>query len=286
MHMNPNAPIDLHAHTTASDGTLTPAELVNLAHESGLVALAITDHDTVGGVEEACRAGERMGIEVVTGVEISAEFSPEEMHVLGYFVDPESADLQETITWVQRSRRERNPAIAARLNELGIPLTMEEVAEYANGGLIGRPHFAQALIARGVVESTQEAFDRFLKPGAPAYVAKVKLEPALAIEGIHKAGGVAVLAHPRQLEMKNDEELFKLVGSLKDSGLDGVECYYSNLPRGVTATYMDMARKFDLAITGGSDFHGATKPYIHLGEVSEGDFVPYYLLDELRKRQQ
>ena len=284
LRMHHDAPVDLHVHTTASDGTLSPAEVVQLASDAGIVALGITDHDTVAGVREAQEAGERLGVEIIPGVEISAEFSPEEMHILGYFVDPESPALLDTITWVQRSRSNRNPEIARRFNDLGIPISMEEVAGIANGGLIGRPHFAQALIARGVVKSTQEAFERYLSPGMPAYVAKVKLNAEQAIEAIHGAGGVAVLAHPQQLGIATDEQLRRLVRSLKAAGLDGIECYYSNQSHETSTRHIHLAKHFGLAVSGGSDFHGGSKPHIKLGDSGGYGVVPYHLIEGLRRR--
>ncbi len=281
--MDPESPIDLHTHTTASDGTYTPTELVAAAKELGLAAVAVTDHDTLEGVPEAIEAGARYGVEVVPAVEISSEFAGKQMDILCYFIDGECAEMVELIEWVQNSRRNRNPEIARRIAGEGIPLELADVAKYAEGGQVGRPHFAQALIELGVVETVQEAFDKFLAPGGPAYVPKARLEPETVISTVRTSGGVAVLAHPCQIGTGDHSALRDIVVSLTELGLMGIEVYYPSHTPAQTAQYKILADEFDLAITGGSDFHGARKPAIHLGKAGERP-IPYRLLSELRAR--
>src|SRR4030043_1877570 len=203
--------IDLHLHTTASDGVMTPSGIVNYAKSKGLVAIAITDHDTIEGLEEGFVEGERIGLEVIPGIEVSAEHSPGSMHLLGFFIDIHDPILKERLGYLQRARAERNPRMAEKLNKLGIDITFDEVLKASGGGQVGRPHFAQVLLEKGYVRSFQEAFDRFLKKGASAYVDKIRFKPNEAISLIREAGGVAVLAHPNTLGVKGSAELEKVI---------------------------------------------------------------------------
>lgn len=257
--------IDLHMHSTCSDGTYAPAELVRLAEAAGLTHMSLTDHDTADGLEEARAEAERRGIAFIGGLEISAEYDVGTMHILGYGFDPDSPQLREKLGFVQRSRAERNPKIVQRLNELGVAITFDEVKAASGGGLIGRPHFAQALIERGYVRERQEAFDEYLAKGRPAYVPKVRLSPEESVGCIKEAGGVAVLAHPLQLKAKEDGELDRIVEGLVALGLGGIECYYRNHTEADTARFLALAKKHDLLVTGGSDFHGTNRPGIALG---------------------
>jgi predicted metal-dependent phosphoesterase TrpH len=204
--------VDLHLHTTASDGVMTPSEIVRYAKSKGLQAIAITDHDTIEGLEEGLLEGEKIGFEVVPGVEISAEHSPGSMHLLGYFLDIHHPLLKGKLDYLQKARAERNPKIIENLNRLGVRISYEEVVKASGGGQVGRPHFAQVLIEKGYVRSFQEAFDRFLKKGAPAYVDKVRFKPEQAISFIKESGGVAVLAHPKTLGMNSTLRLLELNG--------------------------------------------------------------------------
>jgi predicted metal-dependent phosphoesterase TrpH len=192
--------IDLHTHTTASDGSMTPAELVRHAFYKGLAAVAVTDHDTLNGVEEALEEGKRLGIEVIAGVEISVSFTPE-MHLLGYFFHGYHSSILKTLEELQEKREQRNPRIVNKLNELGFDITMSEVNSLAAGGIVGRPHIARAMIDKGYVASIEEAFDKYLASGRPAYFKKDKLTPAEGISEITRAGGVPVLAHPIYLQL-------------------------------------------------------------------------------------
>lgn len=280
--------IDLHAHSTASDGSLTPTELVRHARRLGLRAIALTDHDTIAGNEEAARAGEELGIELVPGVEMSSHYPTGTMHVLGYYIDFRNSGLNEELARLQEVRSERNRLIAAKLKELGIDIELEDVAGLAGpGGQVGRPHFARALVERGFVGSIEEAFERYLKKGAPAYSSKFRLLPQEAIALIRRAGGLAVLAHPFTLHLDGDRErLFSLLCQLKSMGLAGVEAYYSEHSPEQERLYAEAARKCSLLLTGGSDYHGANKEGVELGRGYGRLAVPYRLLEAIKKAHQ
>lgn len=265
MFNDPKCPVDLHTHTTASDGSLSPEDLLALAKKDGLCAIAVTDHDTTDGVLRAVQAGKEQGIEVIPAVEISSQHSPGSMHILGYFVDIGEPHLQNTLARMVSNRDARNRIMAERLNELGIDVTLDDVRECAGGDIVGRPHFAQVLVSKGVVATIQEAFDRYLNAGAAASVAKEKLPPEEVIQMIHRAGGLAVLAHPYQLRLGDGEALEQCVKRLCASGLDGIECFYPEHTEEQTVRYSGLAERFGLVKTGGSDFHGASKHQTRLG---------------------
>lgn len=274
--------IDLHAHTTASDGSLTPRQLVERAARQGVKALAITDHDTLDGLAEAFSAGQEFGVEIVPGLEISAEFPIGTMHILGYYIDTESQLLLENLAMLRQARNTRNPRIIKKLQELGLDITLAEVEEVAGGEVVGRPHFARVMIAKGYVQTANEAFEKYLAKGAPAYFDKARLDPQVALEVIKKAGGVSVLAHPYQLKTKSNEELTKIIADLKMMGLDGLEVIYSRHSTQQVADYQALAQHYDLLVTGGSDFHGVTKPDIEVG-IGLGQLViPPVLLDHVK----
>jgi len=275
---------DLHTHTTASDGSDTPSKLVQEAKYCGLRAVAITDHDTVEGLDEAIEQGKALGVEVIPGVELSVLFPKGNMHILGYYIQKDSPYLRDVLGIVQEARRQRNPRMIKRLQELGIPITLEQLEEMAKGGQIGRPHFARALVKMGVVKSVGDAFKRYLARGAKAYVPKSVLSPKEAIDAIHKAGGLSVLAHAFSLGCKHFGELESIVEGLATDGLDGIECYYSEHSHDLTRALIGLARRLGLAVTGGSDYHGKAKPYIHLGRGKENLNVPYECVLELKER--
>jgi len=276
--------IDLHAHTTASDGDRSPTELVQLAKELGLEAIAITDHDTVEGVEEALEAGRKYGIEVVPGIEISAVVDKGQCHLLGYFVDPTDAQLRERLGVLRAARDARNRALVERLNQMGIPVTLQAVAQEAQGELLARPHFAKVMVKLGVVSSVQEAFDRYLGDGVLPGISKEKLPPEEAIALIHQTGGVAVLAHPNNLK-RSPEAIEERIRSYQAMGLDGIEARYNAHTPEDTARYLALAERLGLLTTGGSDFHGySVKPQVHLGHVEGDRPAPYALLESLRLR--
>ncbi|NNM84561.1 MAG: PHP domain-containing protein [Phycisphaerales bacterium] len=284
--------VDLHTHSTASDGTLTPTQLVEAAARSGLVGLAITDHDTGNGLVEAGAAADALKLRFVPGIEISAEFpQPGTMHILGHFIDPLSPALHDMSRILLEGRNQRNPKIVARLNELGCPITLEDVIAIARAGVpqgepfvVGRPHIARALVEARCVKSMKEAFDQYLGTTGKAYFDKERLTPRQAIECIHKAGGLATLAHPVQLRLSNHAELQTVISKLKDIGLDGIEVWHSDHGPQDSKLLLEFARRYDLVCTGGSDFHGGNKPDVQLVSGRNNVSVPVEVLDNLEAR--
>jgi len=274
--------VDLHIHTTASDGVMSPSEIVRYAKAKGLQAIAITDHDTIEGLEEGLLEGERIDFEVIPGIEISAEHSPGSMHLLGFFLDIHHPTLNERLGYLQKARAERNPKIVDRLNRLGIELTYEEVLKASGGGQVGRPHFAQVLLEKNYVRSFQEAFERFLKKGAPAYVDKFRFTAKEAIHFINEAKGVAVLAHPNTLNMNGYSELETLILRLIEEGLKGIEVYYPEHSTLEVARYKTLAERYGLLMTGGTDYHGIEKNGLDIG-VGRGEMrLSYSIVEGLK----
>ncbi|NDY43423.1 PHP domain-containing protein [Dissulfurirhabdus thermomarina] len=282
----PDRICDLHTHTLASDGSDAPSALVRLAAAAGLAAVAVTDHDTVAGLDEAAAAGRETGCEVVPGVELSIKDPRGNFHLLGYLIDPASPELQKLLARVQAARSRRNERLLERLEALRLPLARGDVEHLAAGGQVGRPHFARAMVARGYVRSVGEAFARYLGKGGPAYVPKSVLSLAEGIAAIHAAGGLAVLAHPLSLGIEGLEALERRLGEWAALGLDGMECHYGDYAPGVRAALAALCRRHGLAATGGSDYHGRAKPDIRIGR-GRGDLrVPYACLEALRRRRE
>ncbi|ACX52567.1 PHP domain protein [Ammonifex degensii KC4] len=240
---------DLHVHTMASDGAETPAEVVARAKSIGLAGIAVTDHDTVAGLAEALEAAKKENLLVVPGVEISTEEGEREIHILGYFLDPTHPNLLATLRWLKEKRLERVVEMVRRLQNLGIPLTLEEVVAKVRVAA-GRPHVARVLVEKGVVASIEEAFQRFLGRGCPAYVPRARFSPVEAVKVVHQAGGVPVLAHPG---LNSAEELLP---ELIKAGLQGIEVEYPEHTPEQRAYYRELASSFGLIATGGSDYHG------------------------------
>jgi 3',5'-nucleoside bisphosphate phosphatase len=280
------AGIDLHIHSNASDGTFSPREILCKAERIGLKAISITDHDTLSGVVEALDAGIPESIRFLTGVEISAGLPPDfeflgNCHLLGYGIDPEDPGLAKTLGILRKARKTRNPRIIKKLNALHIDITMEEVLADAAHEQAGRPHIAKTMTRKCIVSSINEAFDKYLSRGRPAYVDKYRIEFAEAIRIIRDSGGIPVLAHPFLLNHKSLSVFKGLITALRDMGLMGIEVYYPGHPPEVSARFADIARRLDLLITGGTDFHGKLTPDIHMG-MGKGDlFVPYELYEKL-----
>jgi 3',5'-nucleoside bisphosphate phosphatase len=247
--------VDLHIHTTCSDGGLTPGEVVAYALARGLGAVAITDHDSVEGNDEAVRVGREAGLPVVPGVEISTQWEGITFHLLGYGLSRLTERVRRSFEFLVESRRQRNPRMIRRLQELGLDITLDEVFAEAGESLVGRPHFARVLLRKGAVGSMQQAFDRYLGRGAPAYVHKERLTPAQSAELIREAGGVMVLAHPGLLEGERQGALAGVLAHLLSLGLAGIEVYYSRHTAEQVARYGELARRHGLLLTGGSDFH-------------------------------
>jgi predicted metal-dependent phosphoesterase TrpH len=276
--------IDLHTHSTCSDGSLTPAALAAAAAELKLEAVALTDHDTTAGVADFMAAAQAAGVRGLAGIEISAEHHPGAMHMLGYFFDPAHVGLQQDLVRLRQGRSERNRQILDKLRVLGIELTWDEVHALAGGDVVGRPHFAQALIKRGHVKDKDEAFAKFLARGRPAYAERFRLSPAESIRMIRSAGGVPVLAHPCSLKL-GQKQLRALLMELRTAGLEGLEVYHSEHHPNQTRLYHRLATELGLVMTGGSDFHGALMPDIKLGRGFGGLRVPADLLPKLEARR-
>jgi predicted metal-dependent phosphoesterase TrpH len=279
--------IDLHSHSTMSDGTDTPAEVVRLAGVAGLSALALTDHDTLDHLAEARTAAAEQGLRLVPGCEISCELggrAPGSMHLLVFFVDDEPGELQDRLAALQVARNERNVQIVEALNAHGVQITVADVHAQAGPGSVGRPHIARVLMESGRVASIQEAFDVWLGKGQPAYFERDRLGPEDAVELTHASGGVCAVAHPGSLGLA-DDELDELVAQLADAGLDGLECEYGSYLPEERAPFHQLARRHGLAPTGGSDYHGENKPGLSVG-VGRGDLrVPDEYLGGLESRR-
>jgi 3',5'-nucleoside bisphosphate phosphatase len=276
--------VDLHSHTTASDGGLSPRDLVARAAALGIDVLAITDHDTTTGVPEALAEGRRRNVVVVPGVEISALSGREEIHLLGYFVDLENQDLQNLLLRTRAARRERAEQMLVRLAQLGMPLEWQRVVDLAGEeGSIGRPHVAAGLLQAGLIDTWEEAFDRWIGRDCPAYVERYKLTPEEAIALVRRSGGLPVLAHPylynRKGERKKDLDLSHWLPRLCEAGLAGIEVYYPNYPRRVSCCLLELAMRHGLMISGGSDFHGGAMAN-GLGSVD----VPWAAWEGLERR--
>lgn len=271
--------IDLHVHTTASDGTLSPAQAAELAAAEGLAAIAITDHDTLRGYPEAAAAGAALGLEVVPGVEISTRYNGA-VHILGYYVDPDAPALCQALDWVVQDRDERNRRVAEQMAADGLPVSYEAM-QARFGPVVGRPHFARILVELGLAESVADAFARYVEKGRRYYLPRHFLSIEDSVSLIARAGGVPVLAHPFQYRM-DDAMLRELIEHCMDSGLRGVECFYSGYSPEQSAYLCALAEDYGLLQTGGSDFHGANKPHIALGRGTGALRVPYELLARLR----
>lgn len=265
---------DLHLHTQFSDGTYSPEELVAQAQRHELAAIALTDHDTVEGCAPTARACSAAGIEFITGTELTAEQDGHEIHILGYLLDIEDPKLLAEIAKFQVVRQNRIQEMVARLNRLNVPLEAAAVFTLANCRAPGRPHVARALVAARLCGSLDEAFERFLKKNRPAWVPKFKISAADAIELIHGAGGVAVMAHPGL--NRSDEA----IPAMAEVGLDGIECFHTKHSTSTAEHYLELADRFHLLVTGGSDCHGMSKGQPVIGGVK----LPYQHVEKLKLR--
>ncbi|MGN0866891.1 MAG: PHP domain-containing protein [Oligosphaeraceae bacterium] len=278
--------IDLHCHSTASDGTLTPTQLVALARKIGLNALALTDHDTLDGLEEFRRAGKESGLCCVPGVELAAQSATQAhwgFHIVGLFLqETPSREMATLLQGCLQARAVRNATILERLHALEIPLTMEEVEDAAGGEVVGRPHFALALQRRGVVPSVQAAFERFLATGKPAYASRKLPTPEEAISAIHSMGGVAVWAHPFTKGNHTVRQIHQMAVNLKAMGMDGMEAHYAMHTPKQVENVLEITREVGLFPSGGSDFHGEAFRNVHLGTGTGNLQVPDRYLEPLR----
>ncbi len=275
--------IDLHTHTTASDGAMTPAELVRYAEECGLSAIAITDHDSVDGLEEARAASQGLDIEVIDGIELSAEYE-NELHILGLYIDPYAAMLQGAMQELCNKREQRNEKMIVRLSELGFDITRDDVlSKCALGNMsnVGRVHIALALIEKGYATDIDDAFSKYLAKGGAAHIPRERFSPKKCIEIIKSSGGYAFLAHPAYSQ-KDPEKLCALIDELVCYGLDGVECYHSALTEKYSQMCVDICKSRDLLISGGSDFHGLNRMDVRIGQVSDGRYIEYDILGDIK----
>jgi len=275
---------DLHCHSTASDGTSRPVEVVRIAKGIGLRAIALTDHDTLAGIEEAAAEARALDIEFIPGCEISLDGVPGTFHMVGLGVDPANAHLRERLDFVRQGREGRNAEICEKLNRLGHRVTMEEVAAEAGGDVIGRPHFARVLVKRGVVREMKEAFDRFLGKGKAAYADRERLPLPEALAAINGAGGAAVLAHPYTVGFPDDAAWEKWLREMAAAGLDGIETVYTEHSAADEARFRGLAKRCGLLESGGSDYHGENKKNTAVGTGKGGLRVPYALWEALRHR--
>lgn len=265
---------DLHLHSIFSDGTFTPEEIASRAKSQGVAAIALTDHDTVEGCARAAVACAAAGVEFISGTELTTEHGGNELHLLGYFLDPHNARLLTEIAESQIVRQNRIREMVAQLNKLHVPLTAEEVFALANCKSPGRPHVARAMVKAGLVANLDEAFERFLKKGRPAWVPKKKVSAADAIQLIHQAGGLAVMAHPGLNRTDS------VIPDLVEAGLDGIECFHTKHSTSLSQRYLLAAEKYNLLVTGGSDCHGLSKGKPIIGTVR----VPYACVERLRAK--
>ncbi len=286
MGYNQHVKIDLHIHSTASDGSLSPLEILAMAQKLNLGAIAITDHDTINGSKDALAFGIPPYVKFLTGIEISASpppsfHCPGSFHVLGYAINIDDPVLNHTLALLQESRKNRNPKIIELLNRMGFELTLNEVRNEVGECQIGRPHIACLMVKKGFAQSIDEAFAKYLSKGKPAYVDKYRIDGARAIEIILGAGGIPVLAHPFLLQIKNDAVLENLIITLTEMGLKGIEVYYPEHTPERIACYTEIANRHGLLITGGTDFHGPIKPEIRMGSGKGNLFIPYALYEKL-----
>ena len=275
--------IDLHTHSLKSDGAQTPADVVRSAYAAGLTAMSLTDHDNIEGVPEAIAEGQRLGIEVIPGVELSAQ-SDTELHILGYFIDIHNKRLNDAMAYALEVRDQRQEETCRKLNEQGFQITMEELRQEAHGNpVLCRAHFAQIMVRKGYAESVQQAFSRYLSVGCYAYSNRQALTGPEAVSLIREAGGIAVAAHLHLIKME-DAPLKEYLKALIPYGLDGIEGYYTDYTPDMDRRYRAMAQELGLVISGGTDYHGANKPHIAIGQGRGNLEIPYDILEGLKKR--
>ncbi|MBS1872314.1 MAG: PHP domain-containing protein [Acidobacteria bacterium] len=276
---------DLHTHTTRSDGTLTPIELVEAALRAGVRTLAVTDHDRVFEAPEASQAAARQGLDLICGIELSCRHEGRTVHLLGYFFN--GVDRSGFDAWLNQlldSRRDRNRRLAARLRDLGVAIELEEAESYGHG-LTGRPHFARVLMDKGYVASLREAFDRYLGESAPGYVERDSPDVPHAVRRMLAAGAVASLAHPVRLAGRDPARQEQIIRGFAESGLTAIEAFHSDHAPADAERFVAIAGKYGMAVSGGSDFHGANKPGVELGTGVKGNLrVPDWVVPALRQR--
>ena len=278
-----NKIIDLHTHSTYSDGSDTPAALVEIAKAAGVSALALTDHDTVSGVKSAIEAAKGYDLEIIPGVELSTFYKKHEIHVVGLFIDYNNRYFKGELNQIRFIREERNRKMCAKLHMLGIDIDYDHMVEIYKSNMITRAHIADFLVNKGYITTRKEAFEKYIGSHCPAFIQWEKIHVIKGIRLIRASGGVPILAHPVAYKM-DDKELDELVSTLKENGLIGMEVYYSTNSQSFTDKSLNLCKKYDLLPSGGSDYHGRTKPLIKVGSGMGGLKVPYELLEPIRCR--
>jgi Predicted metal-dependent phosphoesterases (PHP family) len=274
--------IDLHTHSTESDGTLTPEELMYHAKEVGLSAIALTDHDSISGIAKARPVAEKLGLELVTGIELSTDYQKQEVHILGYYMDETHPGFLAKLKEFVDGRDKRNAKMTQLLRQEGFDITMEAVYQEYPHSVITRAHFSRYLVEHGFVKDRETAFAKYLGDGRRCYVPREKITPFEAVKLIKMGGGLSFFAHPALCRM-NHNKLHSLLKNLKHNGLNGIEAIYStNTPR-EEKNMLQIAQEFDLLVSGGSDFHGSNKPFIHLGSGKGNLRIPYQVLADIKK---
>lgn len=276
--------VDLHLHSTASDGSDEPSRIVALATDAGLTAIALTDHDNLDGIPEASAAAERAGLRFVSGTELSVSWRGAAMHLLVYFLEPGPGPLQDELATVRLGREDRNRKLVDRLTELGAKLSYEEVLAEAGGSGVGRPHFAAVLVRKGYVETIKSAFDVYLADGQPGYVPRQRLEAVAAIRLARQSGAVPVIAHPHTLKVPPDGYAASF-RELVDLGLGGIEAYYGGYATDVRDNLVDLCADLGIVATGGSDYHGSYKPGLSVGSGPGDLVVPDHIVSDLEQQR-
>lgn len=265
--------IDLHAHTTASDGEKTPTELIDMALDKNLAAVAITDHDTVDGIKEAYEYSKNKDILFVPGIELEANVEKGQMHILGLFIDFENEELNNILAKIKEGRNKRNAFFIEEFNKMGFEITLDELKEVSGGKIIGKPHFAKIFLRKNYIQTKAEIFDNYFNKPPLNSVGKASFSPEILIKAIKNANGIAILAHPQSLKLE-DDELVEKIKELKTYGLDGLECYHSNQTPEQMARFKEIAKELNLVISKGSDYHGPiTKPEVELVIGKKGNIV-------------
>ncbi|MDF2612884.1 MAG: hypothetical protein K0S71_670 [Clostridia bacterium] len=276
--------IDLHIHSNISDGTLSPSDLAVYAKSKGLSAIALTDHDTISGIEECTQKGIAINLIVVPGIEFAAEYAEREIHILGYYIDSRNPVLKDKLKFIIESRMARNQKMIERLNNLGLSITIEDLGlEGPSEAVFTRAHFAAALYKKGYVKTRSEAFDKYIGSGKPAYVKRFRFTAEECIDTIHKAGGLAVIAHPYLYNL-TQEETDLMLKDLTSVGLDGIETFYSTHSKEDVSNLLDLCQKYHLLPTGGSDFHGDNKPGLDIGRGYGELQISYDVLEAMQKK--
>lgn len=279
-----NKLIDLHVHSTASDGTMSPSELVNYALSKGLDAFALTDHDSVSGLREALDAASGTSLEVISGIEFSTVYQGTDVHIVGLDIHPEHPDFLSSLDHFLHSRDIRNARMVEKMKQDGIPVSMELLEQRYPDTVLTRAHLARFMMECGYVSTLSEAFEKYLSPGCPYYIEREKVTPQDAVKLICSTGGIPVLAHP-MLYHFSDDKLRELIISLKNVGLMGIEAIYSTHSKEEENRIRELAFQTDLVLSGGSDFHGANKPGLDLGCGYGSLSIPYSVIDTLRERR-